>query len=96
MQPLFTQDFLSHYIPNFKLSNVPNVRLARNIIDALIEDLNSGKLESLKEEEFKSRFLNEFFGDVLGFNYGNSNYWNLREEAKTKVDATKPDGVLGF
>jgi len=96
MEPLFTQDFLSHYIPNFKLSNVPNVRLARNIIAALIEDLNSGKLESLKEEEFKSRFLNEFFGDVLGFNYGNSNYWNLREEAKTKVDATKPDGVLGF
>jgi hypothetical protein len=96
MQPLFTQDFLSNYIPNFKLSNVPNVRLARNIIDGLIKELNSGKIESLKEEEFKSRFLNEFFGDILGFNYGNSNYWTLREEAKTIVDGTKPDGVLGF
>lgn len=96
MQPLFTQDFLSNYIPNFKLSNVPNVRLARNIIDGLIKELNSGKIGSLKEEEFKSRFLNEFFGDILGFNYGNSNYWTLREEAKTKLDGTKPDGVLGF
>lgn len=96
MQPLFTQDFLSNYIPNFKLSNVPNVRLARNIIDGLIKELNSGKIENAKEEEFKSRFLNEFFGDILGFNYGNSNYWTLREEAKTIVDGTKPDGVLGF
>lgn len=96
MQPLFTQDFLSNYIPNFKLSNVPNIRLTRNIIDGLIKELNSGKIGSLKEEEFKSRFLNEFFGDILGFNYGNSNYWTLREEAKTIVDGTKPDGVLGF
>lgn len=96
MKPLFTQDFLSNYIPNFKLSNVPNIRLARNIIDGLINELNSGKIENAKEEEFKSRFLNEFFGDILGFNYGNSNYWTLREEAKTKLDGTKPDGVLGF
>lgn len=96
MEPLFTQDFLSNYIPNFKLSNVPNIRLARDIIDGLIKELNSGKIESLKEEEFKSRFLNEFFGDILGFNYGNSNYWTLREEAKTIIDGTKPDGVLGF
>lgn len=96
MQPLFTQDFLSNYIPNFKLSNVPNIRLARNIIDNLIRELNSGKIENAKEEEFKSRYLNEFFGDILGFNYGNSNYWTLREEAKTNLDGTKPDGVLGF
>jgi hypothetical protein len=96
MKPLFTEDFLSNYIPNFKLSNVPNIRLARNIIGGLTNELHSGKIENAKEEEFKSRFLNEFFGDVLGFNYGNSNYWTLREEAKTNLDGTKPDGVLGF
>lgn len=96
IQPLFTEDFLSNYIPNFKLSNVANIRLARNIIDGLIKELHSGKIENAKEEEFKSRYLNDFFGDILGFNYGNSNYWTLREEAKTNLDGTKPDGVLGF
>jgi len=96
IQPLFTEDFLSNYLPEFKLSNVPNIRLARNIIDGLTSELRSGKIENAKEEEFKSRFLNEFFGDVLGFNYGNSNYWTIREEAKTKLDGTKPDGALGF
>ena len=94
--PLFSNSFLSHYLSEFKLSNIPNLRLARNTIESLIEELNSGKLESLKEEEFKSRFLIEFFGDVLSFNYGNSNFWTLREEVKTKVDGTKPDGALGF
>tara|TARA_R110002050_G_scaffold261556_1_gene401736 strand:- start:276910 stop:279783 length:2874 start_codon:yes stop_codon:yes gene_type:complete len=96
MQPLFTENFLSHHLIDFKLSNVPKIRLARNIIESLILELKSGKLESLKEEEFKSRFLNEFFGDVLGFNYGNSNFWTLSEEVKTKVDGTKVDGALGF
>lgn len=96
MQPLFTQNFLSHYLPDFKLSNVPNIRLTRAIIENLIQEFNSGKFESLKEEEFKSRFINEFFGDVLGFNYGNSSFWTLREEPKTEIDGTKPDGALGF
>lgn len=96
MQPLFTQNFLSHYLPDFKLSNVPNIRSIRYIIDNLIDELKKGKLKSLKEEEFKSRFLNEFFGDVLGFNYGNSTFWTLREEKKTKVDGTKADGALGY
>lgn len=94
MKPLFTENFLSHHLIDFKLSNVPKIRLARNIIEGLILELKSGKLESLKEEEFKSRFLNEFFGDVLGFNYGNSNFWTLGEEVKTKVDGTKSKLIL--
>lgn len=96
MKPLFTQNFLSHYLTDFKLSNIPNVKFARDTIEGLILELKSGKLESLKEEEFKSRFLNEFFGNVLGFNYGNSNFWTLSEEVKTKVDGTKVDGALGY
>jgi hypothetical protein len=96
MQPLFTENFISHYLTNFKLSNVANIKNARSIIKGLVQELDSGKLKSLKEEELKSRFINEFFGDVLGFNYGNSNFWTLREEVKTKVDGTKPDGALGY
>ncbi|WP_298486235.1 type IIL restriction-modification enzyme MmeI [uncultured Maribacter sp.] len=96
MQPIFTQNFLSHYLNEFKLSNVPNIKYIRSVISNLTKELKSGKLESLKEEEFKSRFLNEVFGDVLGYNYGNSSFWTLREEVKTKIDGSKPDGALGF
>lgn len=96
MQPLFSDSFISHYLNDFKLSSITNIRLARAIIKSLVEELNSGKLDTLKEEELKSRFVNSFFGDVLGFNYGNSNFWTLREEVKTKIDGTKPDAALGY
>lgn len=94
--PLFTENFLSHYLLDFKLSNTSNIRRATDTLKRLNLELKSEKINNAKEEEFKSRFLNEFFGDVLGFNYGNSNFWTLREEVKTKVDGTKADGALGF
>ncbi|MFD2432067.1 hypothetical protein ACFSO9_00070 [Mesonia maritima] len=84
MRPLFTQPFLSHYLSEFWLSNVPNIKFIRNTISSLNRELKSGKFQSLKEEEIKSRFLTEFFGDVLGFNYGNSLFWTLREERNQK------------
>jgi len=65
-------------------------------IKELPYELESGKIVSLKEEEIKSRFVNTFFGDVLGYNYGNSNRWLLREEKKSKINGTKPDAVLGY
>lgn len=93
---LFSKNFLSHHLVDFKLSNIPKIRLARDIIKGFVMELNSGKIEKLKEEEIASRFINDFFGNVLGFNYGNSNFWTLSEEVKTKVDGTKVDGALGY
>ena len=96
LKPIFSDKFLSHYLPDFRLSSVTDIRGINLLIKDLIEELESGKIESMKEEEFKSRFLSTFFGDILGFNYGNSNKWQLREEKKSTTDGTKPDGALGY
>lgn len=96
MNKLFSYELLQDYYSNFKSSNVPNFLAKKLIIENWVKELQSGKLNSLKEEEVKSRFINNLFGDVLDFNYGNSNYWSLREEAKTKSDGTKPDAALGY
>lgn len=96
MQPIFTDNILSHYTSDFKLSSVSDIRGITLLIKALVEELESGKIESLKEEEIKPRFINTFFGDILGFNYGNSNKWQLRDEKKSVVDGTKPDAALGY
>jgi len=95
-KPIFTDNFLSHYLSDFKPSYVADIRGVTQIIKSFIQELESGKLEKLKEEEIKSRFINNFFGDVLGFNYGNSKEWQLREEPKSTVDGKKPDAALGY
>lgn len=96
MKPLLNGFILDEPLSNFRLSSVVDIRGKMILIERWIEELVSGKLDSLKEEEVKSRFIIDIFGDILGFNYGNSNNWLLREEAKTKVDGTKPDGALGY
>lgn len=95
-QPIFTNIFLSHILSDFRASSITGIREITQIIKSYIQELESGKLESFKEEEIKSRFVNDFFGDVLGFNYGNSNEWQLREEPKSSVDGKKPDAALGY
>lgn len=96
MQPIFTDNFLSYYISEFRASSVTGIREITSWIKSFAQELDSGKLETLKEEEVKSRFINNFFGDALGFNYGNSNEWQLREEKKSAVDGKKADAALGY
>lgn len=96
LTPIFSDNLLSHYTSDFRLSSVTDIRGITLLIKGLVEELESGKIESLKEEEIKPRFINTFFGDILGFNYGNSNKWQLRDEKKSVVDGTKPDAALGY
>lgn len=96
MKQIFSDNLLSHYLSEFRLSSITDIRGITLSIKGLIAELDSGKFDSLKEEEIKSRFVTTFFGDILGFNYGNSNKWLLREEPKSVVDGTKPDAALGY
>jgi hypothetical protein len=69
LKPIFSDNLLSHYLTNFQLSGVNNVREITLLIKELVGEFESWKLESLKEEEIKGRFINTFFGDILDFNY---------------------------
>lgn len=96
MKPIFSENLLSHYLTDFSFKNITKTREVTIWIRELIDELDSGKFESLKEEEIKSRFVTIFFGDILGFNYGNSNEWQLREEKKSTIDGKKTDAALGY
>jgi hypothetical protein len=55
------------------------------------------QVELSKEKENQQQFLQEFFGVILGYQAiagkkDNSLWW----ESGSKVDGTKPDGILGF
>ncbi len=76
VEPIFSDNFLSHYLPDFRASSVTDIRGITLLIKSLVDELESGKIASMKEEEIKPRFSNAFFGDILGFNYGNYNSGN--------------------
>lgn len=92
---IFSKIFLEQYLKDFKLAAQTDIFRKKDIIDNWIKTLESNRLDSSKEEETKSRFILEIFGDVLGFNYKNPSNWLVREELKTNIDATKPDAALG-
>lgn len=52
-QPIFTNIFLSHILSDFRASSITGIREITQIIKSYIQELESGKLESFKEEEIK-------------------------------------------
>ncbi|KRD09125.1 hypothetical protein ASE21_14860 [Flavobacterium sp. Root901] len=94
--PIFSKEFIEHYNSGFLLNNFPNIRAKREIIARWIKELNSGKLDSLKEEEVKSRFVIDIFGRVLDFKFDHSKNWFLKEEAKMVSSGKKSDAALGY
>lgn len=58
---------------------------------------NLQKIKGVNEVELKSSFLKSIFGIVLGYkDMTEAVPWNMRIEASTEIDASKPDGILGF
>lgn len=52
---------------------------------------------SKNEEQLQTDFLNDIFGDILGYTYKRGEAeTNLEKEEKTELDGQKPDGILGF
>lgn len=94
-ESIFSQEFLKDHLPENHLSTIVGLLKKRDIIRNWADSFKTNKIDYFKEEEVKSRFIMDIFGDVLGFNYRNSGVWLSREEVKTDTDATKPDAALG-
>jgi type I restriction-modification system DNA methylase subunit len=95
-QYIFGDKDIKHRLDDFKLEDIPNLENRRKTITNYIKALESGRIEKTKEEAIQADFLNNFFGDVLGYEYKDSQKWNLEKEHKSQTDTTKADGALGF
>jgi len=83
-------------------------RLSLKIKDSKLETNNSHtqiltrwnnllQTTSKNEEQLQTDFLNDIFGEVLGYTYKRGETeTNLEKEEKTELDGQKPDGILGF
>ncbi len=94
--PIFSQKYLDSKTINFDITKLHNLEGKVRFLNQWQESIRSGRILKAKEEELQADFLNNFFGDVLGFEYRNSLKWNLAKEHKTITDGTKSDGALGY
>jgi type I restriction-modification system DNA methylase subunit len=79
------------------IKRIPNLESRREIVEQWQDAIEYERLSNKKEEDIQAEFLHKFFGEVLGYAYGTHlKEENLRLEASTLYDFTKPDGILGF
>jgi len=93
---IFADKYFKQKLDNFNIEDIPDIELKKNTISKYIKALESGRIDRTKEESIQADFLNNFFGDVLGYDYKDSQKWNLEKENKSLTDASKADGALGF
>ena len=79
-----------------KVSNQPNFIASQQV--AIFKNWHHLLSTTDKtEEQLQADFLNDIFGEVLGYKYKRGEAeTNLEKEEKTELDAKKPDGILGF
>jgi len=92
---IFSPEFLESYLVDFRLKSVTNIDHKMVVLKKWRDSIRSSKVNLQKEEETKSIFIQDIFCDILGFDSKNPNHWQVREEFKSIVGATKPDAALG-
>ncbi|MFA6923288.1 MAG: TaqI-like C-terminal specificity domain-containing protein [Bacteroidales bacterium] len=95
-QNIFGDKNFKQKLALFNLNEIENLEAKTNTITKYIKSLESGRIEKTKEKSIQADFLNNFFGDVLEYNYNEPKLWNLEKECKSFTDGTVPDGALGF
>lgn len=95
-QKLFSQQVFQEIIQEFDLSGVTAIDSKLKLIIGWAQRIQSGRLQQQNEISVATDFINEFFGEVLEYFYGDAYYWYLEKELKTHIDGQKPDGAIGF
>lgn len=96
-QSLFAPSFFKHHLNTFHLESIENFESKREIINQWIKGLKSGSLKK-KETTIDADFMNNFFGEVLGYEHQISKgAWNLEKKYTIPNSGGKEaDGVLGY
>ncbi len=79
-----------------KLTNQPNFIASQQV--AIFKNWHHLLSTTDKtEEQLQADFLNDIFGEILGYKYKRGEFeTNLEKEQTTELDGKQPDGILGF
>ena len=94
---IFNRKYLSEQLKSLSKEDIPNYEEKWEITKKWNYSLQHSNLARTKEESIQGDFLNNIFTAILNYkNRIGRNLWNIQQEQKTKMDATKADGSLGF
>lgn len=93
---IFSAHFLDQYINSFTPLNIVDFQKKKQILQLWVQLLQSGKIDAEKEISIKGTFVNDFFGEILGYTFKNSNRWHLQQEHKSATDGSRSDAAFGY
>jgi hypothetical protein len=92
MPSLFNKKILQQRVKNYTVENIEE-KIER--IKNWQKNLQS--IKGLNEKRLQAAFLGAIFENILGYeNTPQKNEWTMEIECSTDLDATTPDGILGF
>ena len=80
----------------FELTHVPGLDQRVEYLRQWQARIRSGRVHKSKEVALQADFLNEIFGDALGYDHQDAHLWYLEKELKSNTDGTQADGGLGY
>ena len=92
MPNLFNHNLIKTHIQNHHIENFDE---KLKVIQGWKKSIQTNK--GVNEKALQAAFLQGIFGKSLGYKiFGEADEWQLNIEVSTEVDATTPDGILGF
>jgi len=93
---IFSTHFLDQYINGFTTHYIVDFQKKKKTLQLWVQSLQSGKIDAEKEISIKSTFVNDFFGEILGYTFKNSKKWHLQQEHKSANDGSRSDAAFGY
>ena len=92
MPGLFNKKILKQRIKNYSVDNIE-----RKVNQIKNWQKNLADIKGLNEVELQNAFMGAIFEDILGYEDApQKDKSTLKSQASTDVDATRPDGIIGF
>jgi len=93
---IFSVPFLKEHLGDFQVHKIVGFQRKKEVLQRWLLSLNEGKVDAEKEIAIKGTFVNDFFGQVLGYAFSNADTWLMQQEHKSETDGTRSDAAFGY
>lgn len=93
---IFSASFLKEHLGDFQGHKIVDFQRKKEVLQRWLHSLGEGKVDAEKEIAMKGTFVNDFFGQVLGYAFNNAGTWLMQQEQKSETDGTRCDAAFGY